>query len=208
MLRMVCCVMIPLFVCKWISGFVFRRDPAFERAFWPAAKNRFTPWKDLPEHVNEAASEELLYTELTWNQPGTNQFELLSFSELDSDRQMGILAIGLDEEAWDCWVNHYADYYWWELDAKGVAECYEALGWEESNWEESNWEESNWESPNWEESNWESPDSALPSSESKYWSDLTSKEKDAARCLCYFEDNWNEEACLDEYDVAIEDLLL
>ena len=146
-----------------------------------AAEYRYTPWGDLPKPVRQAAREDLSYTEWTWNLPGTNDVEYLAYSELDIDQQAGSETIGLDEEGWDCWVNHYEDYFWSELEDDGVAECYEALGWSQENWLD------------------EFP---LPESEYKDWVDLTKKEKMAALCLCFFEDLWNEYLTLEAYDVS------
>ena len=62
-------------------------------------------------------------------------------------------------------------YTWDELAALTLTESLETLGWDQNSWEGTG---------------------ASPDSEGKWWGQLTVGEKDAARKLCYFQDNWNQ----------------
>ena len=74
-----------------------------------------------------------------------------------------------DEDVWDCHVNHYEDYWWKELEEYELDTYFVALGWNENNWNNGN----------------------TSGSEEKDWNELSPREKDAARQICYFRDLWD-----------------
>ena len=76
---------------------------------------RYQFYEDLDgetlEHVRD-----LDYVEGTWNQPGTNDIELLSYESLEDELLSdSVDALGISEDAWDCHISHYEDYDWEEL---------------------------------------------------------------------------------------------
>lgn len=154
-------------------------EPTIEE--WPPLlpEYRFIPWQSLPESIKTQAENGLGYDEETWNYPGSNEaVESLSFSSLDDLKQDAAEAIGfLDEDTWDCWVNHFNDYDWFELGESDLSECFEVLGWTEESWESDD----------------------APASETKDWSELTIEEQEGATCLCFFEDTWDGDLTLDQY---------
>ena len=78
----------------------------------------------------------------------------------------------------DCFVNHYEQFTWDQLNEKGVQEHYRALGWTQDHWEQTSFA------------------GDLPFTEGRWWDMLTTNEKKAANKLCYFEDNWVSWLCL------------
>jgi hypothetical protein len=134
---------------------------------------RYTLWGDLDAETKAHATT-LLYNEMTWNRRDFNRIEASSLSniEIENSGQFdAILAIGFDEEVWDCYVNHYGDYLWAELEEEGVQQYYEALGWSEGTWEELNFS---------------------PTTSELLWSELSNAERAAAEEICYTLELWNE----------------
>lgn len=82
----------------------------------------------------------------------------------------GATQLGYNEETWDCFIHHYNSYLWNELETYSFDDHFRDLGWTESSW---------------------NGQSALPSTEAKWWGQLTAEEKTAAHKICYFEDNWD-----------------
>lgn len=83
---------------------------------------RFTVYANLPSDVVTTAEVGLGYRESSWNLLGslpiegicwkTNNATILDFVEHAK-------AIGVsDEQVWDCHINHYVDYWWFELERK------------------------------------------------------------------------------------------
>ncbi|CAJ1936017.1 unnamed protein product [Cylindrotheca closterium] len=110
------------------------------------------------------------YTETTWDMPGTNPIEHLSF--LDIHDQELLAYMGMSSFQYDCWINHYQSYSWNELECYGLAAEYTTLGWDADSWGSIH-------STKW------------TLKEEKEWGDLTPAEQDAARSLCYFPELWN-----------------
>jgi hypothetical protein len=149
---------------------------------WPA-EYRYTEWDLLTKSMQDVASDYLSYREFTWNFPGLNSIEETCFEGLKKKEQAGAQAIGLDEDDWDCWVNHYEDYHWWEMKDEGVDGCYEALGWNETSWENATFV-------------------PPPATEEASWSALSPTEKSAAECVCFFQDLWDGELPLAAYNLT------
>jgi len=132
---------------------------------------RLTAWNALRTTEQNAASQ-LGYNECSWNIFYTNDIEDKPWSDLSFMQITLATSLGFDENSWDCWQNHYGSYTWSELQLKGVAKCYEDLGWSESAWLGL---------------------TTQPDTDTKLFSALTNSEKDAAECLCFPEPVWDQE---------------
>ncbi|CAB9522379.1 expressed unknown protein [Seminavis robusta] len=154
------------------------------RVLPPYPLSRFQDWASLGDATQMAASDILDYDEKSWNRPGENKIEELSFETItleaglgeDVEKQFDETAVGVimndlnftEEQVWDCWVNHYQDYFWEELEEVAVATYFEDLGWNRHSFE----------------------DDDPPESDDMEWFQLTDKEKLAAEALCYFPELW------------------
>lgn len=72
----------------------------------------------------------------------------------------------------DCYLNHYGDYDWEELELYDIAIFYEALGWSQLAWDSGS-------------------QSLYPDTEEKFWAELSAAEQEAAEELCYFASTWD-----------------
>jgi hypothetical protein len=137
---------------------------------------RFVAWRDS-KPLTHALASVLGYTRSTWNIPGTNGIEYLSYETieltLDGEIVEAINDLEFTEAGWDCWVNHYFDYDWVELEQLSTSNAFVALGWKSETWVDEN------------EDSW-------PDTESKHWFELTSEERIAARKLCYDQELWDQ----------------
>ena len=80
--------------------------------------------------------------------------------------------LGIDEESWDCWVNHYVGLYWSTIEERGLEKYYIALGWSLESWEGGADE---------------------PATKDLYWDELSLDQQNAATNLCYFKNLWNQD---------------
>ena len=131
---------------------------------------RYTPYNQLD--VSKLPALTLLqYNQQTWNTPFTAAIEVTRvFNSLTVDEKWAAAAIDCGTaEIWDCYQNHYADYFWIDLPAS-AKEGYEGLGWTAETFEAN----------------------IPPPSEDKDWRFLTAAEKQAADKICYFEKLWDE----------------
>lgn len=136
---------------------------------YPAA--RYTAWDKVGSSQQTNASSQLGYNKALWDLPGTNPVENLAWDSLSTKQKSG--APDLDcgnDKCWDCWINHYTDYDWSELEA------FQVTGWKTLGWTENGW--------NTNES---------PPSEDLEWKQLSTTQRAAATSLCYFEETWDEE---------------
>ena len=110
----------------------------------------------------------------TWNNPGTNELEQYKYIELNSDEIVGATLFGLNNATiWDCHLNHYAAYWWSDLqDANNMDVYLSILGWDQDSWDGGN-------------------EDNVPESESKHWEELSVEEKEAAKQICYAEELWD-----------------
>jgi hypothetical protein len=125
---------------------------------------RYVLWNDLTDALRMSAVG-LNYTQATWELPLANDIESSPWYSLEEIDKSNAAAIGYDENVWDCYQNHYFNYQWIELKAIGVAQYYEAFGWDEDSWNGITAEPSGWV---------------------ESWADLTDDLQDAARELCFF----------------------
>jgi hypothetical protein len=157
---------------------------------------RFVAWQDV-ESLTHALATILGYTESTWNIPGTNGIESLSYETieltLDGEILEAINDLEFTEPGWDCWVNHYFDYDWVELEQLRISDAFVALGWKRETWANEN-------------------EDSSPDAERKNWYELTPEERIAAHRLCYNQELWDHIpikawATLDEARAAFLSLL-
>jgi len=141
---------------------------------------RYTPYFGLNAENTDAATT-LSYKREEWEIPGTNEVELLDFDSLSLTQQEAAKTIGFPIETyaewdgeysdtWDCYVNHYSNFYWSTLEDYGIAQYWEVLGYTERIW--------NGNDPS-------------PPTADMYWDGLSDDEKEAADMLCYFEYTWD-----------------
>lgn len=127
---------------------------------------RYILWTELSLPARSAALQ-LGYSARKWNVPGRfSSLEMTSWSDLsDEQRTLAETAMGINDDwVWDCWIAHYEDYFWHELQDAGLAEFYETLGWSFNAWEGTE---------------------QTPASDDADWVELTPDEQWAARNLCF-----------------------
>ena len=107
----------------------------------------------------------------SWNNPGTHDLEAWAHHNLYDAEQAGARALGMDASMWDCSVNHYAGFWWEDLEYYGQASYFRLLGWDADAWDTHDLE---------------------PETEDLYWDDLTQVQQAAATQLCYHRDLWDE----------------
>jgi len=180
---------VSLFQEKTINAFDVDPYPTF----------RFREYSELSIEQKSAATL-LGYNEIAWNQPSTARVESLSwwynvnmdyydvdqdgdYYEPNSDFSNATVTLGFvgdeAEDVWDCWINHYSYYSWDDLVKYDIAPFYMDLGWTPGSWNETLPE---------------------PASNSKFYAELTDKEKTAALTVCYTQKLWDYEElpfCLD-----------
>lgn len=88
----------------------------------------------------------------------------------------------VSDEQYDCFVNHYDNYDWDELEEYDLAQYFVQLGWSNESWTGA---------------------AAEPESESKLWQALTEAEKTAAGMICFFQGIWDEEDLTTPMEVPI-----
>ena len=115
--------------------------------------------------------ESLGYTPQVWNRPGLYQLESWAFYELHEDEQSGAKGLGINEEMWDCHINHYHGYWWQDLQALNLDQYFIALGWNANMWDEGD---------------------STPDTNDMYWDELIQEQKAAATQVCFTQDLWDE----------------
>lgn len=93
-----------------------------------------------------------------------------SFEDLSESEQQGATTLGFDGDTWDCYMSHYYNYYWSELEEARVDQYFSTLGWTQDSWDN---------------------DGEAPDSDDKAWNELTKEEKHAATKICYVESSWD-----------------
>ncbi|KAL9181028.1 hypothetical protein ACHAXT_009833 [Thalassiosira profunda] len=132
-------------------------------------EKRFIEWSSLGDIDRGYATDYLGYDEYTWDYPGENELETYASHDLYPEEVEG-LDLGISEDMWDCHINHYAGYYWSELEESNLDQYFSQLGWDESSWD---------------------GDRPEPETESKYWDDLTQEQQMAAAQVCYSSNLWD-----------------
>lgn len=133
---------------------------------------RYEPFEKLDSTSRNIAETKLGYLGVTWNNHGLAPIEKKGWSALSSNERDAAVTLGFTEGTWDCFINHYEQYSWEDLEARGVQQHYRDLGWSEGHWTHEI--------------------EGVPYTEARWWDQLTSVEKQAANNLCYFEPNWDK----------------
>lgn len=133
-------------------------------------KKRFTDWSALSAEDTAIAENDLGYIKYSWNVVGENDIETWAYSDLYTSEAAAVSSLGISEEQWDCWVNHYKGYYWSSLESMGITTHLDVLGWNEAMWD---------------------GDGTEPSSEQYYWAELSAEQQEAAKQICYIEELWD-----------------
>eukprot|EP00804_Cyclotella_cryptica_P000132 CCRYP_019698-RA/>CCRYP_019698-RA protein AED:0.12 eAED:0.12 QI:143/0.75/1/1/0.5/0.4/5/3828/795 len=95
---------------------------------------RFTQWEMLADQFIIYA-ESLGYNSYLWNNPNSYDLEYnYVFASLNSTQQQAITDIGLSEEQWDCFMNHYESYGWESLPDHALQALID-LGWSQCVWD-------------------------------------------------------------------------
>ena len=159
---------------------------------------RYRQYEYLSEEM-KALIGELGYTESTWNHPGSDTIELISYEGLSPDAQAVVRKLNITKGQWDCYINHYKFLDWSELsfivetdnfgkngrsNVINVQQYYEMLGWTEDMWTMSKVD-----------------DNEIPDSELYFWDELSPEQIEGAKNLCYFEHTWNDQM-LQEWTTA------
>ena len=143
---------------------------------------RFTEWDSIQDAFYKFNATYLGWTKETWNVPESYEdLEYLSFGSLHPIEKQIVRGMKLDEEVWDCYINHYYEYDWYELVEWDIVKDYEGLGWTEDMWECSDGVVDGGEGV----------DCDVPESEDLDWEELSPKEQQHASNLCFFEELWN-----------------
>ena len=79
----------------------------------------------------------------------------------------------MNEEMWDCHINHYYGYYWEDIEYYGYDKYYVVLGWNADSWDN---------------------ESGEPYTEDLYWDELSQVQQEAATQLCFFKELWDGES--------------
>ena len=106
----------------------------------------------------------------TWNVPGSNDIEQWSYDDLYDNEVSGARGLGIDEDMWDCHVNHYLGWWWDELAEYDLARYFIILGWSADSWD---------------------GDAPKPEEQDMSWEELTLEQRAAAAQICYTGDIWD-----------------
>jgi len=136
-------------------------------AYWNLPTAPLTVWAKLTTQQQGSATI-LGYNETTWDYPGIDKkavnTSFMRWDDLTDEEQLAAGALDLDEFYWDCLIQHYDNYPWSELTAKGVKHLYEALNWKYASWHGI---------------------VAPPTSQNQTFAQLGQGQKIAAKQLCY-----------------------
>ena len=166
--RMVSCCFITLIettaICLLLCWKLI--DVHAQSAVYPTI--RFATWE---QNKYKEAANILGYNSTSWNNPGTNPMESLTYEMIVIDRANAdaLDELEIDKQSWDCYINHYRGYSWPDL-TNTYKNAYRTLGWTHVSWNQI---------------------SDPPESESIVWDVLNSDEQDAAKTLCYIEELWD-----------------
>jgi hypothetical protein len=109
----------------------------------------------------------------TWDLPGSNTLELISYSGLGPNGQQVVTDLGFTKGQWDCYISHYHYQFftWPMLDTEGVQGYFAVLGYNETTWTAG----------------------SAPALFSLPWDQLSEEQRANAEQLCYFKEIWDSE---------------
>lgn len=119
----------------FVENITIEDRPTIE--YWNFPTIPLTVWAELTVHQQGNATI-LGYNETTWDYPGIDMKSVntsfLRWDALSDEQQLAAAALDLAEFYWDCLIQHYDNYPWSDLKAKGVKHLYEALNWNYASW--------------------------------------------------------------------------
>ncbi|KAL3816036.1 hypothetical protein ACHAXA_010341 [Cyclostephanos tholiformis] len=121
-------------------------------------KLRYVPWHDLSSETKVFLEGAFGYDIGSWNYM-SHVVESRAYSTLDAKQRKSLLMLGIDENIWDCFINHYTAYDRDQLNGFGLGQYTDML----------------------------------LAAETKYWSDLTANEREAATRFCFFKEVWDRD---------------
>jgi len=139
----------------------------------PVPVFRFTAWSNLPKEIRDHAHA-AGYQAKDWDTPGKFEIEQEDWESLDSNVRNELQGMGFTAPQWDCYMNHYLNYGWDELNDETsgleVQDAYATLGWTAESW----------------------ANDGTPDTDGKYWEDLSHAQREAATSVCYTQGLWDE----------------
>eukprot|EP00586_Coscinodiscus_wailesii_P010337 CAMPEP_0172498204 /NCGR_PEP_ID=MMETSP1066-20121228/110705_1 /TAXON_ID=671091 /ORGANISM="Coscinodiscus wailesii, Strain CCMP2513" /LENGTH=222 /DNA_ID=CAMNT_0013271395 /DNA_START=45 /DNA_END=713 /DNA_ORIENTATION=+ len=148
-------------------------------AYFGCNGRRWQLWEDIDDDKYKRRAEKMGYNKTTWNIPGTADIEDNSWwglVKIDMDVVAG--KIGWESDVWDCYVNHYEDYTWDEIEEWGLKKAFKRLGFDREKWANA---------------------SFATLRDGSKWDDLSEKEQWAADQICYVRGSWEVKA-LNEWE--------
>jgi len=148
------------------------RTVSITQAGIPCNPERYVEWSELSEDMISNAKA-LGYNEVLWDTPratGTSveshNWGWLGYKKKYAEN------LGFNELSWNCYMNHYYDYTWDSIKFYDLDDSMITLGWGESCFDRG------------------------ICKEQKKWSDLTDKERAAAKTICHTRGSWDEHILL------------
>jgi hypothetical protein len=140
---------------------------------------RYVAYDELEAPTQALAKDILKYEDKTWDLPGTAKIVELDFCSMDMAEQEAATSIGfVDDWQWDCYINHFNNYDWLELEKDDVQGYFSDMGWTEDSWDGN---------------------AGYPESEDLYWDDMSPTEKEAGKQICYFKEIWDMELAISNW---------
>lgn len=133
------------------------------------AEWRYWTWSGLSNN-DRALLSSAGYNQDTWNNPGSAPFEKVSWDSLSWQQREALTEYGFYKSQWNCYMAHYDDYGWFELEMEEVEEQFMTLGWTKAKWETND----------------------QPWASTAAWDELSEAERDAAWELCYVKETWDK----------------
>mmetsp|Transcript_15624 Transcript_15624/g.32976 ORF Transcript_15624/g.32976 Transcript_15624/m.32976 type:complete len:399 (-) Transcript_15624:52-1248(-) len=80
---------------------------------------RYVPWENLSHDTKQMVVKDFGYTKGSWNYMA-NVVEGKTFEMLTRNQQESAMVLGMNEDVWDCFINHYTSYSRNELENRGL----------------------------------------------------------------------------------------
>lgn len=138
---------------------------------------RFTVWDRLDRYRQSILQQDLRYTIMSWNTPGTNDIERNRFMSMSSSARRLISRYIVSPDQWDCYVHHYQSYSWAAMEQHNLHQHLQELGWDMATWQQQQ-----------NSLGFADPTSIM---RNVRWEHLSKMQRNAALELCYNEQVWN-----------------
>ncbi|KAL7554665.1 hypothetical protein ACHAWF_018162, partial [Thalassiosira exigua] len=144
-------------------------DADYSQFPFPYPHTRFTQWIELEADEMSIASS-LGYDRDSWDNLEISELEGYIYQDLTAFQQENVKNLGMDENMWNCYMNHYNGYYWADLEQEGVAQYWVVLGWNQASWDGG---------------------IGTPATNDMYWRELSESQQEAAYKLCFSRNAWD-----------------